>query len=59
MIILTFVNVISAVAICLCAGSMLSIRDEIVDRITELSMIECRIIKEMGDDDYEIESYDN
>lgn len=59
MIVLTFVNVISVVAICLCAGSMLSIRDEIVDRITELSMIECRIIKEMGDDVYEIEDNDN
>lgn len=50
-----FVNFISVLAVCLCAGSMLHIRDEIEDRITELSMIECKLIKNMEDEEYEIE----
>lgn len=45
MIVLTFINVISSLAMCLCAGAMLNIREEIKDRIDELSMIECQVIR--------------
>lgn len=50
MIVLTFINVISSLAICLCAGAMLNMREEIKDRIDELSMIECQVIRHLPED---------
>lgn len=51
MLVLTFINVISSLAMCLCAGAMLSIREEIRDRIDELSMIECKVIRHLPEDE--------
>ena len=53
MIVLTFINVISSLAMCLCAGAMLSMREEIRDRIDELSMIECQIVRLLPDNEKE------
>lgn len=50
MIVLTFINVISSLAMCLCAGAMLNIREEIKDRIDELSMIECQVIRHLPEE---------
>lgn len=50
MIVLTFINFISSLAMCLCAGAMLSIREEIRDRIDELSMIECQVIRHLPEE---------
>lgn len=53
MIVLTFINVISSLAMCLCAGALLNMREEIRDRIDELSMIECQIVRLLPDNEKE------
>lgn len=58
-LILLLINIISTLAVCLCAGAMLAIREEINDRIDELSMIECKIVKQLPDAEFspfEVES---
>lgn len=49
MIILLIINIFLLLSIVLIAGHIDHIRDEIEDRIDELSMIECKLVKMLDD----------
>lgn len=49
--VLLMINIITTLGVCFCAGAMLSIKDDIDDRIVELSMIETHIVSMLPDND--------
>ena len=52
---LLLINIITTLSVCFVAGAMYKIKDDIDDRLDELSMIETHIVSLLPDEDKKIE----